>query len=117
MFQWARIARKHAYTRFFLGCAVLLARPCEEQWSAAYGERVLDRDRFAFWLGQGKRLLKVFRDRLDRLNKEGLPDNEIPTLTERIDHLQSLTRREAQQVKNLQTVQLGQPPSAPPAGN
>lgn len=79
---------------------------------AAYPDRVLDRDRFASWLGQGKRLRKLLRQRLDLLNKKGLPDNELPTLTERLDDLQSLIRKEARQVKKLrETVQLGQPPT------
>lgn len=116
VFQCARIARKNAYTRFFLGLALLLARPCENQWMATYPERVLDRDRFAHWLGLGKLLRKQLRLRLDQLNTQGLPDNEIPTLTERIDHLGSLIRQEARQVKRLRkTVQLGQSPSAPTA--
>ena len=34
----------------------------------------VDRDRFALWLGQSRRLRKQFRQRLDRLNKQGLPD-------------------------------------------
>src|SRR5689334_12072680 len=102
--------RTHA---FFLGHAVLFAHSCEEKWMASYPDRVLDRDRFAFWLGQGKRLRKVLRQRLDQLHTKGLPDNELPTLTERLDHLQSLQRKEDRQVKKLrETVQSGQPPSA-----
>jgi hypothetical protein len=116
VFRCARLARKNAYTRFFLGLALLLARPFETKWMATYPERVLDRDRFAHWLGQGKRLRKLLKNRLERLNKQGLPDNTIPTLTERIDHLGSLIRTEGSQVKHLrETVQLSQPPSAPPA--
>lgn len=114
VFQCVRIARKHAYTRFFLGLAVLLAHACEDRWMDTYPERVLDRDRFAHWLGQGRRLRKQLKQRLDLLNKQGLPDNELPTLTERLDHLGSLIRQEARQVNKLKaTVQLGQPGQPP----
>lgn len=117
LFDCLRLARKHAYTRFFLGLTVLLARSCEDQWHASEPERVLDRDRFAFWLGQGKRLRKQLKNRLDLLNAQGLPDNTIPTLMERIDHIGSLIRKEARQLKQLrETVpSVGQPPSAPTA--
>lgn len=111
LFQCARIARKHWYTRFFLGFALRVARPCEDRWIASYADRVLDRDRFAFWLGEGRRLRKQFKIRLHALNTQGLPDNTIPTLAERLDHLGSLLRKEARQVKKLREA-IPLPPSA-----
>lgn len=64
-------------------------------------DRILDRDRFAWLCGEGGRLLKLLRRWLSDLHKTDQPDNTIPTLAERIDHLDSLLRLEAQQVKEL----------------
>jgi hypothetical protein len=91
-------------------------------WQAEYGEyrfralerdRVLDRDHFAWSCGEGGRLRKLLQGlHADRLAR-GLPDNAVPTLTERIDHLESLLIPEADQVKALRAA-LPPAPTAPP---
>ncbi len=79
-------------------------------------DRVLDRDRFAWKCGEGKRLRKLLRRQLGDLQKTGQPDNTVPTLAECIDHLDSLLRTEAHQVKELRAA-LPPAPSAPPTAS
>jgi hypothetical protein len=78
-----------------------VAQKCEKRWEAMERDHVLDRDRFAYYCGQGKRLRRRLQFQLDALTQDNLPDNAIPTLLERIDHLNSLIGREAIQVKEL----------------
>jgi hypothetical protein len=90
------------------------ALACEQRWQAMERERTLDRDRFAWKCGEGKRLRKLLRRQLVDLQKAGKPDNTIPTLAERIDHLDSLLKPEAQQLKELRTTLPPEPPTPPP---
>ena len=92
-----------------------VARSCEQRWQAMERERVLDRDRFAWKCGEGKRLRKLLRRQLVDLQKAGKPDNSIPTLAERIDHLDSLLKPEAHQLKELRDTLPPEPPPPPPS--
>lgn len=88
-------------TRLILCLPLLMASSCKKQWDGLYRDQVLDRDRFAYWCGEGKRLHAFLWKRLQRLRESGKRDTSIPTLSERIDHLDSLMRQEARQVVAL----------------
>ncbi len=95
---------------------LLVVEHCEHRWQALERDRVLDRDRFAHWCGEGKRLRRLLRRHLEQRIGDGQPDNAIPTLAERIDHLDSLISREARQIKELRAAlppTLTTPPAAP----
>jgi hypothetical protein len=87
--------------------AVLLAAFAVIVAAAIFGigalekERVMDRDRFANLCGEAGRLRKLLRRLLNQLLISGQPDNAVPTLTERIDLLESLLKREAHQVADV----------------
>jgi hypothetical protein len=80
---------------------LLVACSCERHWQAMERDRVLDRDRFAWQCGEGGRLRKLLRQQFADLQKTGQPDHTVPTLAERIDHLDSLLIIEARQLKEL----------------
>ena len=113
LFRLAHLAEDSLWGAFvWFPTAVALS--CERRWQAMERDRVLDRDRFAWKCGEGKRLRKLLRRQLGDLQKMGQPDNTVPTLAERIDHLDSLLRTEAHHVKELRTA-LPPAPTAPPA--
>ncbi len=113
LFRLAHLAEDSLWGVFvWLPTAVALS--CQRRWQAMERDRVLDRDRFAWKCGEGKRLRKLLRRQLADLQKTSQPDNTVPTLAERIDHLGSLLRTEAQQVKELRA-SLPPAPTAPPA--
>ncbi|GCF10907.1 DUF2309 domain-containing protein [Dictyobacter arantiisoli] len=114
LFLLARIADKHAFTRCLLAIPIQAAQSNERRWQRFENDRVLDRDRFAYWCGESKRLRKLLRQQLELRRQNNRPDNEVPTLTERIDHLNSLMRREVRQVRELQAaLPVSEPPSEP----
>ena len=112
----AELARASAWYYLLLPIPLILARSCERRWQAVERDRVLDRDRFAWQCGEGWRLRNLLVGQLDSLNRIGKPDNTVPTLAERIDHLDSLRRKEGRQVKELRAT-LPPPPSSPPAAS
>jgi hypothetical protein len=114
LFRLAHLADDSNWGLFvFLPAGVALA--CERRWQAMERERTLDRDRFAWQCGEGKRLRKLLRRQFSDLQKASQPDNTVPTLAERIDHLESQLRTEAHQVKELRaTLPPEPPPSSPP---
>lgn len=97
----------------FLWLPILVALSCERHWQALERDRVLDRDRFAWWCGEGSRLRKLLRVHLNDQIACGQADNTVPTLIERIDHLDSLLKREARQVKELHAALPEAPTSSP----
>jgi hypothetical protein len=113
LLRMAALGRASRWYYLLLFLPLVVARSCERRWQAVEQERVLDRDRFAWQCGQGG-LLRILligqRAYLQRANK---PDNEIPTLAERIDHLDSLRNTEGQQVKELRATL--PPASSPPS--
>lgn len=80
------------------------------RWQSLERDRVLDKDFFAYQLGEGKRLNTLLLQQRDLRLKNSQPDNAVPTLAERIDHLESLLRRESRQIKELRAA-LPAPPS------
>lgn len=100
LFRLAHLAKKSKW-RVLVWLPVSVALACERRWQAMEKERALDRDRFAWKCGEGKRLRKLLSRQLVDLQKANKPDNTVPTLAERIDHLESLLRTEAHQLKEL----------------
>ncbi len=99
--------------------ALLLFLPCwvaqhaEAQWQGMERERVLERDWFAYVCGQGTRLRALLLRQLKEQTQQGQAETSVPTLAERIDHLESFLREEAQQVQHLRA-QYAQHVSASP---
>ncbi len=112
----APLAQSSKLCEAMLWLPLLVASTCERRWLALERDRVLDRDRFAWWCGEGGRLRKLLRRVLAERQRRDMPDNAVPTLTERIDHLDSLLRREARQVQELRSA-LPPAPPAPPAAS
>jgi len=110
----AQLAVSSAFCSWVLLFPLLVAARCEHHWQGLERDRVLDRDRFAYWCGEGARLRKLLCELLAERQQLRLPDNAVPTLAERIDHLESLLRREARQVKELRAA-LPSVPTIPPA--
>ena len=100
-FRSAHCAQTSWFTSLIFALPLSVARQSEARWQILEREHVLDRDLFAYLCGEGKRLRKLLRHALAQRNQEDLPDNTIPTLAERIDHLDSLIGREAKQIKQL----------------
>src|SRR6266699_2929800 len=101
LLRMAELGRASRWYYLLLPIPLMVARSCERRWQAAEQERVLDRDRFAWQCGQGGLLLNLLIGQRAYLQRANKPDNEIPTLAERIDHLDSLRNTEGQQVKEL----------------
>jgi hypothetical protein len=113
LFRIAREGEARAFCAWILALPLLIAKKCEKRWEVMERDHVLDRDRFAYYCGQGKRLRRGLQYQLEYRVQHDIPDNSIPTLVERIDHLDSLIGREASQVKKLREA-LPLKPSAPP---
>ena len=96
-----RIARANWFARLMLSLPLRVAVRSEARWAALEKERVLDRDLFAFWCGQGRLLRIQLMKQLQLRNKRHEEDNALPSLTERIDHLRRLLRQDTRQVKHL----------------
>lgn len=101
LFRLADVALHSWIAQWLLALPLYVAQKCEQRWEELERERVLDRDWFAYACDQGPRLRKWLRVQLKDRTDNGLPDNTIPTLAERIDHLDSLLGREEQQVQRL----------------
>src|SRR5215470_18780231 len=101
LFRLARVADASALWAWVFWLPSRVASTCERQWFALERDRVLDYDRFAYWCGEGKRLRRLLQSQLAERIARKQPDNAVPTLAERIDHLDSLIGREARQVKEL----------------
>lgn len=108
--KWIYLAEKRWYTQLLLCFTLLIAYFAQERWKKLERDRVEDRDRFAYWCGQAKRLHKLLRQQKELLTAQKIPDNAIPPLHERIDHLEALMKQEARQVDKLK----GSLPPAPP---
>lgn len=112
LFQIAHVGEALWISSWLLMIPLYVAQKCEKRWEAMERDHVLDRDRFAYDCGEGKRLRRWLQGRLEQRTKNDQPDNSIPTLAERIDHLDSLIGREARQVKELREGLLA-PPTLP----
>ena len=101
LFHLAHIAERVPWIAWMLTLPLAVAQKCERQWEIMARERILERDWFAYVCGQGPRLRKWLRLQLQDRTDNELPDNAIPTLAERIDHLDSLLDHEERQVERL----------------
>lgn len=113
LFHLTHVALRSWIAQWLLALPLYVAGKCEQHWEELERERELDRDWFAYACDQGPRLRQWLRIQLKDRTDNGLPDNTIPTLAERIDHLDSLLGREEQQVQRLRDML---PPAPPPAG-
>ena len=113
LLRMAALGRASTWYYLLLPLPLSVARSCSQRWEAEEKERVLDRDRFAWLCGEGGRLHTLLVNRRAYLHRMNQPDNEVPTLGERIERLDSLRNREGQQVKELRAA-LPPAPSAPP---
>ncbi len=69
-----------------------------DQWEA---RRVHDADTFAHYLGEGESLERYLRRCHSELEQTGRPDYHVPSLTERIGHLEALRKEEHGQMHEL----------------
>ncbi len=69
-----------------------------EQWE---NRRVHDADTFAHYLGEGESLEHYLRRCHSELEQTGRPDNYVPSLVERIGHLEALRKEEHRQMREL----------------
>jgi hypothetical protein len=76
------------------------------QWKAS---RVHDADTFAHYVGEGESLEHYLRRCHAELERAGRPDHQVPSLIERIGHLEALRNEEHEQMR-----QLGLIPQEPP---
>lgn len=113
LLRMAKLGRASRWFYLLLPIPLIVARSCARRWQAIEPERQLDRDRFAWQCWEGGRLRQLLLNQLAYLNRANKPDNELPTLAERIDHLDSLRDTESQQVKELRAT-LPPPPTTPP---
>lgn len=96
-----------AMTGNFLWLPVLDKRLAHwEEWQA---RRVHDADTFAHYLGEGQSLEHQLRRWHRELEQAGKPDTSVPTLIERIGHLEALRKEEHRQMHEL-----GLMPAEPP---
>lgn len=109
LFHLTHVAERSWLTAWPLTVLLYISQGCEQQWRAMERERVLERDWFANALGQGPRLRKWLRLQLQDRTENSVLDTTIPTLAERIDHLDSLLAREKRQVERLRHI-LPSPP-------
>lgn len=83
----------------FLWLSVLVKRLARwKQWKA---RRVHDADTFAHYLGEGKSLEHQLRHWHTELEQSGRPYTNIPSLIERIEHLEALRKEEHRQLCEL----------------
>lgn len=104
LLRMAELGRASRWYYLLLPIPLVVARSCERRWQAVEQERVLDRDHFAWQCGEGGRLRNLLIGQLAYLHRANKPDNEIPTLAERIDHLDTLRGTEGRQVKELRAL-------------
>jgi hypothetical protein len=113
LLRMAELGRTSRWFYLLLPIPLIVARSCERRWQAIEPERQLDRDHFAWQCWEGGRLRQLLLNQLAYLDRANKPDNELPTLAERIDHLDSLRDTEGQQIKELRAT-LPPAPSSPP---
>lgn len=82
----------------FIILPALVQHIARERWK---GERVLDADRYAFLLGQGRPLRELLRQAREEQQQAGVIDKAFPSLGERIDQIDALVADEQQQMKRL----------------
>jgi hypothetical protein len=115
LFRIAHLANESRWG-WFVFFPTTVAYACERKWQVMERDRVLDRDHFAWKCWEGKRLRILLRRQRADLEEMGQLDNTVPTLTERIDHLTSLLRLEADQVRELRDeLPPDEPPDPPPS--
>jgi len=68
---------------------------------AKKSEQVHEADRFAVYLGQGPALEHTLRRMRTELERHGEEDRGVPTLSERIGHLEALNAQEREQMRAL----------------
>lgn len=110
LFDLAHTARQTWLTAWPLALPLLAQHRCEGRWRTQEQDRVLDRDWFAYVCGQGPRLRRWLLLQLQGRMQNNQPDNTVPTLAERIDHLDSLLIQEEQQVQWLRNSLPAVPP-------
>lgn len=115
LLRMAELGRASTWYYLLLPIPLAVARSCSQRWQALERERQLDRDRFAWQCGQGGLLRNLLIGQRAYLQQAGKADNEIPTLAERIERLDSLRNREGQQVKELRAMLPPAPSTPPPA--
>lgn len=115
LLRMAALGRASKWYYLLLPIPLVVARSCAQRWQAVEQERVLDRDRFAWQCGQGGLLRTLLIGQRAYLHRANKPDNEIPTLAERIEHLDGLRNREDQQIKELKAMLPPAPPDLPPS--
>jgi hypothetical protein len=113
LLRMAKLGRASRGFYLLLPIPLAIAHSCERRWQAVESDRQLDRDRFAWQCWEGGRLRQLLINQLAYLDRTNKPDNELPTLAERIDNLDSLRDTEGQQVKELRAT-LPPPPTTPP---
>jgi hypothetical protein len=101
VFKLVKLAEQRFHTQLLLIITLLVADYAARRWEKLERDRVEDRDRFAYWCGEGPRLRKLLMEQRELLRDKKLPDNAIPPLHERIDHLEGLIKQEARQVDKL----------------
>ncbi len=101
LFRLATCARRTKLTARLLFLPLAVQSTCEQEWNRQEHERVLDGDWYAYLCGQGPRLRRLLHKQGDARKEQGLPDNAIPSLNERINHLSGLIFQEQQQVQKL----------------
>jgi len=111
LFRLAHVARRTKLTARLLFLALAVQSTCEQEWNRQEHERVLDGDWHAYLCGQGPRLRRLLHKQVDARKDRGLPDNAIPSLNERINHLSGLIFQEQQQVQQLRDAQSPTPPT------
>lgn len=70
-------------------------------WRRCEAMRVLDADTFAHYLGEGQSLEHDLRRCLAELERAGKRDYQVPSLIERIGHLEALRKEEHEQMRKL----------------
>ncbi len=81
----------------------------EQAWRQWRAGRVHDADTFAHYLGEGESLEHMLRRMNTDLEKAGKPDTNVPTLIERMGHLETLRKKEHERMRGL-----GLKPKEPP---
>jgi hypothetical protein len=76
----------------------IVAALCWSRWEAA---RELDKDYFAYLLGQGELLIHQYRRARAHKQQQGEPDNSSPRLAARIDQLSALIDEEDRQMERM----------------
>ena len=101
LFRLAHTARQQRLTAWLLAVPLYIEARGKELWDRQAYARLLDGDWYSYACGQGPRLQSLLHTLLDARKANNLPDNSIPTLNERINHLSGLIYQEEQQMQRL----------------